>query len=106
MYEPWLYTEYNFSAYGSLRRSLSLTCQVCKMLRFIAVEQSIFHCWFTAQSVVVGIIFTEWIREKVIVNSSTERGGRLQTGWKSSLGLRASNWPEYVFGQMPEWKQN
>lgn len=64
--------------------------------------QSIFHCWFTARSVVVGLIFTEWIREKVIVNSSAERGKqtanwleifsgteRLQLAW-ISCGTSAS----------------
>lgn len=43
-------------------------------MRGIAIEQSIFHCWFTAPSVAVGITFTERIREKVIVKSSAERG--------------------------------
>lgn len=59
---------------SSFRHLLNLTCHVGKMLQVTAVEPSIFHRWFTAQSVVDGIVFTEWIREKVIVNSSAERG--------------------------------
>lgn len=69
-----VYRGYNASAYGSFRHLLNLICQVTKMLRVIAVEYCMFHCWFNAKSVVVGIIFTEWIRDKVIVKSSAERG--------------------------------
>ncbi len=50
------------------------------MLGVFSIERSIFHCWFSAQSVVVGIIFTERIREKVIVKSFAETG-RLTAKW-------------------------
>lgn len=62
-----------------------------KCWKSLLQSKSIFHCWFTAQSVVVGLIFTEWIREKVIVNSSAERG------------KQTANWLEIFSGA--EWLQ-
>lgn len=91
---------YNASAYGSFRHLLNLICQVTKMLRVIAIEQS--TVCFTADSLPrvwwSGSFSQSGLGTKSLLSPPPREGHRLQTGWKSSQELTGCNWPEYVIG--------
>lgn len=95
-----VYRGYNASAYGSFGHLLNLICQVTKMLRVIAVEQS--TVCFTADSMPrvwwSGSFSQSGLETKSLLNPPPREGRRLQTGWKSSQELTGGNWPEYVIG--------
>ena len=90
------------SGYGSFRHFLTLTCQVIKVLRVIAVEQSIF-CVDSRSRVWWSRLFSQsGLEKKSLLIPFAERG-RQTTNWlEISQGLRGCNWPEYMIGQMHE----